>query len=198
MEKSVDLNLVRKITAALLPDDYREHILGDLEERGFRLRDVVSVLPRIWLSHLRRSPWSPVVYFAAWGGYLAALIGMPYGVAAIVVSIFAVAGLCNRFVLQQNMARFRILYQVFLVQAAERILPYLWPSVTRPQRAVFFIASIFLFIGLPWLRARRFQKPNNNSPNEAILTLQLIENSGDSAPPNGPISAPKTSPPEGI
>lgn len=30
------LNLTRKIVSALLPCDYREHVHGDLEERGFR------------------------------------------------------------------------------------------------------------------------------------------------------------------
>lgn len=50
---------LRKLTSALLPAAYREQILGDLQERGFRAADVTSVLPGVWWSHLRRSSFVP-------------------------------------------------------------------------------------------------------------------------------------------
>src|SRR5262245_16215158 len=48
-----------KILAALLPREYREQVLGDLEERGVRPSDIVNVLPGVWTSHLRRSLFGP-------------------------------------------------------------------------------------------------------------------------------------------
>jgi hypothetical protein len=45
--------------ASLLPAEYREQVLGDLHERGFRLRDIVSTIPRVWWSHLRRTCTPP-------------------------------------------------------------------------------------------------------------------------------------------
>jgi hypothetical protein len=50
---------LRTITRALLPRDYREQVLGDLAERGFRFRDALSVLPHIWWSAIRRSALVP-------------------------------------------------------------------------------------------------------------------------------------------
>ncbi len=43
------------IVGALLPRDYREQVLGDLHERGFRLLDIASVVPQVWWSYLRRA-----------------------------------------------------------------------------------------------------------------------------------------------
>jgi hypothetical protein len=51
---------MKRLLAALLPSDSREHVLGDLEQRGFRLRDIASVLPTVWFAHLRRSWFGPV------------------------------------------------------------------------------------------------------------------------------------------
>ncbi len=47
---------LRQLINALLPTAYREQVLGDLHERGFRPRDIVNVVPRIWWSHLTRFP----------------------------------------------------------------------------------------------------------------------------------------------
>lgn len=49
-----------RLIAALLPHDYREQVLGDLTEGGYRWQDALSMLPRIWWSHLRRSVAGPV------------------------------------------------------------------------------------------------------------------------------------------
>jgi hypothetical protein len=46
---------LKKFIGVLLPFQYREPVLGDLEERGFRMADIASVLPRVWCSHARRS-----------------------------------------------------------------------------------------------------------------------------------------------
>ena len=43
------------LISRLLPRDYREQVLGDLQERGFSVRDIASVLPRIWWSAARRT-----------------------------------------------------------------------------------------------------------------------------------------------
>jgi hypothetical protein len=49
---------LKDIISTLLPADYREHVLGDLQERGLSLRDIASVVPQVWWSHLRRA-WNP-------------------------------------------------------------------------------------------------------------------------------------------
>ena len=53
------------IVKSLLPHDYREQVLGDIQERGFRLRDVASVLPRVWWSCLLRAAAGPSSPFSA-------------------------------------------------------------------------------------------------------------------------------------
>jgi hypothetical protein len=53
-------HLVR-IIAALLPRNVREHVLGDLTERGFNFRDIANVLPGVWWSYLRRITAIPIV-----------------------------------------------------------------------------------------------------------------------------------------
>ncbi len=58
------MNLER-IVGGLLPRDRREQVLGDLQERGFRLRDFSSVLPRVWWSHFRRQIGGPLPNIAA-------------------------------------------------------------------------------------------------------------------------------------
>jgi len=55
---------LKRILAALLPAGSREHVLGDLEERGFRVRDVVNVIPRLWWSQWLRS-WNGPPFAAA-------------------------------------------------------------------------------------------------------------------------------------
>jgi hypothetical protein len=57
MEESVGL---RPFIAALLPPEAREHVLGDLEESGFRLRDAVSAVGASWASYFRREWLGPV------------------------------------------------------------------------------------------------------------------------------------------
>lgn len=54
----------QSIIAALLPRAYREQVFGDLHERGFHLRDVANVLPRVWTSCLIRSVTGPVPQLA--------------------------------------------------------------------------------------------------------------------------------------
>jgi hypothetical protein len=49
------VGLKKLITSLLLPAGYREQVLGDLQERGFRMGDAAGVLPRVWWSHARRS-----------------------------------------------------------------------------------------------------------------------------------------------
>jgi hypothetical protein len=63
MEESVELVRARliRIVAALLPRNVREHVLGDLAERGFNLHDIANVLPRVWWSHFRRANAIPFV-----------------------------------------------------------------------------------------------------------------------------------------
>jgi uncharacterized membrane protein YbjE (DUF340 family) len=46
--------ILRSIVSALLPADYREQVLGDLQERGFRLTDVATAVPQVWWSHFLR------------------------------------------------------------------------------------------------------------------------------------------------
>ncbi len=58
---------LRSMLKPLLPADYREQVLGDLQERGFRLRDVVDVLPRIWGSFIVRTLTGPIPNVAAHG-----------------------------------------------------------------------------------------------------------------------------------
>jgi hypothetical protein len=53
--------ILRSFVSPLLPAAYREQVLGDLQERGFRLTDIASVLPRIWWSHLLRSLTVPIL-----------------------------------------------------------------------------------------------------------------------------------------
>jgi hypothetical protein len=50
---------MKRLLAALLPAESREHVLGDLAERGYRLRDIASVLPRVWFSHCWREISGP-------------------------------------------------------------------------------------------------------------------------------------------
>jgi hypothetical protein len=52
---------MKRFLAAWLPRDYREQVLGDLQERGFRLRDIASVIPQVWWSCLRRSAAVPML-----------------------------------------------------------------------------------------------------------------------------------------
>jgi hypothetical protein len=47
---------LKRVVRALLPRDYREQVLGDLEERGFLLRDIANAIPQVWWSHLHRGP----------------------------------------------------------------------------------------------------------------------------------------------
>ncbi len=49
-----------RLLSALLPLDYRDQVLGDLQERGFLLRDILSVLPRVWWSYTVREFSGPV------------------------------------------------------------------------------------------------------------------------------------------
>jgi hypothetical protein len=51
---------LQRIVGALLPQEQREQVLGDLHERGFLLRDVLNVLPRVWWSYLVREFSGPV------------------------------------------------------------------------------------------------------------------------------------------
>ena len=44
----------------LLPRSHRAQVLGDLEERGFKWRDLASVIPSAWIAHLRREWIAPV------------------------------------------------------------------------------------------------------------------------------------------
>ncbi|MFM2125960.1 MAG: hypothetical protein RL328_2411 [Acidobacteriota bacterium] len=57
MEESVGL---KPLIAALLPPESREHVLGDLEESGFRLRDATSAVGAAWGSSFRREWLGPV------------------------------------------------------------------------------------------------------------------------------------------
>ena len=50
-----------KIVSVLLPSEVRESVLGDLAERGYRLSDILNVLPRIWFSSFRRAIALPSV-----------------------------------------------------------------------------------------------------------------------------------------
>ena len=194
------LNLTRRIITALLPNDYREHVLGDLEERGFRMRDVVSVLPRVWLSALRRVnfPWHHAVWYGVLGLTIASMTGMPYGVASIVVSAFALVGLLvpdvpaslsvlsvseqHKFLERarkrefleraRNQARWGF-PQIALLPSVNHIASYLWPSITKFQQIWFAILWTILFVALGQIRARRLQQELNSlkipiSPYEPI------------------------------
>jgi len=59
--------MIQTIIRLLLPRDRRDQIVGDLHERGFRLSDVASVLPRVWWSHIHRAVTGPVPHLAAAG-----------------------------------------------------------------------------------------------------------------------------------
>jgi hypothetical protein len=61
LEEGMDL---KGVVAALLPFESRDHVLGDLEERGFRVRDVVNVLPLVWWSYWVRQ-WKTPAYVTA-------------------------------------------------------------------------------------------------------------------------------------
>jgi len=50
-----------RIIAALLPRNVREHVLGDLTERGYKIHDITNVLPRVWWSYFRRITAIPFV-----------------------------------------------------------------------------------------------------------------------------------------
>lgn len=185
------LKFTRKLVTALLPNDYREHVLGDLEERGFRLRDIVSVLPRVWIGALRRAnvPWDYAAIAAILGLDIAATIRMPYGLAALIASIFAFAGLflpnyppssLTLFELQPDEQRKLLVRlinqarwgfpQIVLAQSIPRIARYVLPITTQPQQIGFLILGACLLVGLGQVRARRLQKILNTiSPNEAIL-----------------------------
>jgi hypothetical protein len=56
---------LHSLVQSLLPTAYREQVLGDLQERGFRLTDIASVLPRIWWTHAARQWTGPVPQMAA-------------------------------------------------------------------------------------------------------------------------------------
>jgi len=47
--------MLRSLVSLLIPDTYREQVLGDLQERGFRVRDILSILPSVWWSRLYRA-----------------------------------------------------------------------------------------------------------------------------------------------
>jgi hypothetical protein len=51
---------LKSLLPHLLPFEYREQVLGDLAERGYRLRDVVSVLPGLWWTAIRREYVGPI------------------------------------------------------------------------------------------------------------------------------------------
>jgi hypothetical protein len=51
---------LKTILSALLPLASREQILGDLQELGFRRRDILGALPGAWIAHLRREWFGPV------------------------------------------------------------------------------------------------------------------------------------------
>jgi hypothetical protein len=53
-------HFLRRFAEYSLPPGDRAQILGDLAERNFRLRDLASVLPALWISHLRREWIAPV------------------------------------------------------------------------------------------------------------------------------------------
>lgn len=48
------------IIRALLPSEVQEHILGDLEERGFRAGDIAPVVVGAWASYFHREWLGPV------------------------------------------------------------------------------------------------------------------------------------------
>ena len=48
------------IIRALLPSEVQEHILGDLEERGFRSSDVAPVIGAAWASYFHREWLGPI------------------------------------------------------------------------------------------------------------------------------------------
>ncbi len=50
---------MKNIVSGMLPATHREQVLGDLQERGYRFRDIVNVLPRVWWSHLVRTLTAP-------------------------------------------------------------------------------------------------------------------------------------------
>lgn len=185
------LNLTHKIVNALLPRDYREHVIGDLEERGFRPRDIFSVLPGVWIGALLRAnlPWDYAAMAAILGLDIASATRMPYGLAALIAFVFAVAGLClpdlplsfqTLFELQReeqrkllvrliNQARWGF-PQIVLAQSIPRIARYFWPTITKPEQIGFVILGICLLVGLGQVRVRRLRRIwNTISPNEAIL-----------------------------
>jgi hypothetical protein len=49
-----------RIVNALLPREYRAQVLGDLQERGFLLRDIVSTLPCVWWTYTVREFSGPI------------------------------------------------------------------------------------------------------------------------------------------
>jgi hypothetical protein len=63
MEESMGLARVYlvRIIAALLPRNVREHVLGDLAERGYHFHDIANVLPLVWWSSFRRITAIPSV-----------------------------------------------------------------------------------------------------------------------------------------
>lgn len=46
---------VSRLLSTLLPSAYRDQVVGDLHERGFRLADIAGTVPRVWWSNFRRS-----------------------------------------------------------------------------------------------------------------------------------------------
>ena len=155
MGKGMDLKFRRRLVSALLPFEYREHVLGDLEERRFPLLDVVSIFPRVWLTHLRRDSFTsfrglPLAVVAA---FFCAVIKMPYSVAAVVVPAFVVAALFIRNANFTGDRRTRLLeeqawarpgVQLMFLPNLPRIVSYLWPSSTKTEKFVVVICAVSL------------------------------------------------------
>jgi len=154
------LNLTRRIVTALLPNDYREHVLGDLEERGFRLRDAISVLPGIWMSRLQRNrfPWLGLFCGVVVGGCLAKAIKMPYSVGSVVILLFAIIGLRGK----PNLRVSPISIQMVYVLGTVDTVAYFWPSFTLSRQQIAFVIAMILLFIFHQMRARRVQRETDS------------------------------------
>lgn len=59
------MGLKETLVGAMLPLSHRDQVLGDLEERGFRARDIVSAVPAAWIAYFYRDWIAPVPNLAA-------------------------------------------------------------------------------------------------------------------------------------
>lgn len=156
----MSLNLTLKIVTALLPRDYREHVIGDLKERGFRLRDAISILPSVWISYFRRTriPWLNILCGFLAGGSLAVLMKMPYSIGSIFIVMYVVDAWRRKLHFRWKQFSTQMMFVFAAMNAATYFGPVM--RMSRQQQDFFAFAVVLLFM-IRQIQARRLHREIN-------------------------------------